>query len=276
MINSSYHCIYLCMSNSLIYLNGVNSISINKSISHENGLFLGAQEYPGFINQPNNISVSIDKSFVEHDPIQTLTGTNKVDYLYYSNGGRFFQLRDLYLNSMQASFEVGDLPKINFTLSSYNGRLLELNGFDTSPAITLTKKIPRLNSIYISSQNQVVSTSIKSNNYIYSMDYSVNINRQAYYSIGSYNEAQVTQILPLEISASITAKEKNNSFLSTLQLNDNQLFYYDFNINVSGDISTTSSFPVRRAKFVSREIKTSSDYFPDMKYTFKGFLGGKI
>lgn len=274
MIDSSYHCIYLCLNNSLIFLDGINSISVTKSTSYDNGLFLGGSDMPLSINQPDQISVSIDKSFVEHDPIKSLTGSGKIDYLYYSDGIRYLQFKNLYMNNMQVSFTVGDLPKVNFTLSSYNGYMTELGNFNTSSAIKFDKNIPKLNSIYISSINPYVLDLIKNNIYMYSMDYSVNINRQPYYSIGSYEEVEVCEILPIQVSASITSKQKISTTFNQLMLIDYQTVFYDFDINISGSQSSITSFPMRKTKFISSEKKSNSNGFTDVKYNFNGLIGG--
>jgi hypothetical protein len=274
MIDSSLHCVYLCLNNSLISLDGINSISINKSTSYDNGIFLGGQDMPLSLNQPDQISISIDKSFVEHDPIQSLTGSGKIDYLYYSDGLRYIEFKNLYMNNMQASFTVGDLPKVNFTLSSYNGHMVQLGSVNTSNKITFEKNIPKLDSIFISSSNAQVANLIKTNIYMYSIDYSVNINRQPYYSVGSYEEVEVCEILPIQVSASITSKEKINLTFTPLLLAEYQTMFYDFDINIKGSGTSITSFPMRKTKFISFDKKSNSNGFADIKYNFNGLIGG--
>lgn len=274
MYNSSYYSIYLCMSNSLIYLDGVNSIKINKSISYDNSLFMGGLEMPNTINRPNEINVSIDKSFVQHDPIYTLTGNCKIDFLYFNDGCRFLTLKNLYLTSMQSSFTIGDLPKMSFSLSSYNGYFKEVPAVtvNTGSAIKYEKLIPKLNSIYITSTSE-----FRNNIDIYSIDYSINTNRKPNYSVGDYEEFEVSQMLPIELSSSISSKQKSCGFIypiNPFSIKDNQTVYHDFDINVSGSQFSITKFPMKKTKFISCEINSNSQGYLDIKYNFNGLLGG--
>lgn len=277
MYNSSYYSVFLCMSNSLIYLDGIESININKSTNYDQQLLMGGAISPTTINQPNQISIKINKSFVEYDPIYTLTGNNKIDFLHFYDGVRFLTAKDLYLNDFQASFSIGDLPKMSFSLSSYNGYLRENVAVSTGSALKFEKIIPRLNSIYIDSTNNTVTENIKNNINIYSIDYSASINRRPTYSIGSYEEIDVFQIFPIKVSSSISAKQKITGLdhlVNPFSVKDIQFLHYDFNINISGSQNNIIKFPMQKTNFISSEINSNSKSFLDIKYNFQGFIGG--
>jgi hypothetical protein len=266
------------MSNSLIYLDGINSINVSKTTNRDEGLFLGGGLMPAIPNQQSQITISVDKSFLQHDPIYTLTGNSKIDHFYFYDGIRFLALKDLYLNSMQASFTIGDLPKISFSLSSYNGYFVEIASLNTGSAIKYEKIIPRLNSIYIDLINSSSTSNIKNNIDIYSIDYSVNINRVPQYSIGDYNEVEVIQMLPLQISSTISAKQKDfgseNYLLNPFAIRDNQFSYYDFDIKVSGSENSITKFPIRKTILKTSERSSNSQGYLDVKYGFDGIIGG--
>jgi hypothetical protein len=266
------------MSNSLIYLDGVNSINVSKTTSRDEGLFLGGGLIPPMPNQSSQISVTIDKSFLQHDPIYTLTGDKKIDHFYFYDGVRFLSLNDLYLNSMQTSFTVGDLPKMSFSLSSYNGFFKEISSLNTGSAVKYEKVIPKLNSISIDLFNQTATTNIKNNIDIYSIDYSININRIPHYSIGDHNEVEVTQILPLQVSSSISAKQKQlgseNFLINPFHTSDAQYVYYDFDIKISGSGNLITCFPMRKTVFKTSERNSNSQGYLDVKYGFNGIIGG--
>lgn len=277
MYNSSYYSIFLCMSNSLIYLDGINSINISKSTNYDQQLLMGGVIGPNTINQPNQISIKINKSFVEYDPIYTLTGDKKIDFLHFYDGVRFLTAKDLYLNDFQASFSIGDLPKMSFSLLSYNGFLRENVNVNTGSALKFEKLIPKLNSIYIDSDNRIVTENIKNNINIYSIDYSASINRRPTYSIGNYEEIDVLQTFPVKVSSSISAKQKitgMDHLVNPFSVKDIQFLYYDFNINISGSQNNIIKFPMQKTNFVSSEINSNSNTYLDIKYNFQGILGG--
>lgn len=274
MIDSSFNKFYYQSgySSDAIELNGIENISIEKTISLNEQFLLGGYNASSQINSPSQIELNFSRSFVESDGIFNLTGKDPINNAFLYNGSIYYSLKDLYLNNYSVGFSVGELPKISVKFTSYGGNVEQVNSM-TYNGNSYAKKItnldiPSLGSISITGSS---SAALKNIYNIFSFDYSLDINRQAYYTIGSLNPTEVCEILPIKINFSVNSKIKKESDIIDMPvINDNKLL--NFYISVSGKYNTFS-FPITRANLISTQIQNSSSNTLEIKRNFIGFYG---
>ena len=257
---------------------GINNLSISNSVSFEDPSLLGSN----LLSIPNSacqFNVSFDRSFICSDPLLNYTGLSPIKDSYISSKSSRMYFNDLYLTNYSAGFSVGELPIINTKFTSFS----EKNEYDRiSPffnpfeIVNSSTDVPRLGSITIS--GEIARNLIMQNgqNGIFSFDYSLEIKRQPYYSIGTYS-ACVSTVMPIVINFSVNSKILNQDYsidnwpkykLNTLTFNK----FYDFDISVVTQ-NTNTSFPIRNATLVSTEVQYASTNFPELKRTFIGYYG---
>jgi hypothetical protein len=268
MNDPSLQKIYYQCNNNLLELNGINNLSISKSTSFADQFILGGDSSLMQVNAPEQIEVSFDRSFIEIDDLFRLTGSFPVEKMYVYDSKKFYLIKSLYLNSYSAGFSVGELPKINTKFTSY-GTSITQNSNPLLPIINSTNQydIPKLGSISITGTS---SSEINNIYNIFSFEYSIDINRQPLYTIGSLEPTEVCPILPLKINFSINSKMKDEE--SLIKISSRQQDNLDFYISVSGDTSTMS-FPIRKAQLVSSDIVLSSANTLEVKHQFIGHYG---
>jgi hypothetical protein len=268
-------------SSRFIEIDGINNLSFQSNISFSEPFLLGAADPYKTINAPQEIQISFDRSFIQEDLLFNYTGNNSVHFVVY-DGSRYFEMRNAYLKSYSAAFSVGDLPKINTIFSSYGEEVLNRSNLALyrvqTPMSTVRYEtdIPNLESIFITGNFPANSSDFKSPNYkVYSFDYSIDINRQVYYSVGSALPVNVTQISPLEVKFSINSKlSKNNDYLNMPVYTKRYSLdnYLDFDIVVSGS-NSIFRLPARKAKLVGTETQISSQNTIEFKRNFIGYYG---
>jgi hypothetical protein len=274
MIDTSFSKFYYLSGNvndgKFIDLDGVENLNITESTSFTKNYILGGIDSSALINSPIQIEISFDRSFIQKDFLFSFTGENPISKINFYNGYKYYELNDLYLNSYSANFTVGDLPKIGTKWTSYGNRLLEMNSLTLNnnvpiQTISLTQDIPKINSISISGNYG----GIKDFNTIYSFDYSVSINRQPYFSIGSTSAKEVCPILPLEISMTISSRVSASQKDQKIDPLSEEL---SFDILVSG-VEGIMNFPIRKVKQVSEDVSMVSRSIVEIKRNFIGSYG---
>jgi len=268
MNDPSLHKLYYKSGSSYQELFGVNNLSLSKSTSFSEQYLLGGIYSATQVNAPEQVDLSFDRSFINYDDILQYTGTAPLNDIYIYNGFKFYYIKDAYLNSYSAGFSVGELPRISTKFISYGSELLEASSIPSMTSQAFPYDVPKLGSIFLNGTDSNLLTSIHN---IFSFDYSLEINRQVFFSIGS-KAAQICPILPIKINFSLNSKLKSetdslsNSFSKIAQKN------YNFDISISGAISTMS-FPIRNAQLVSSEITMSSNNTLEVKRQFLGYYG---
>lgn len=264
-------------------LNGVNNFSVSKSISIEQQNLLGSSNMFSIPNAACELTVSFDRSYLCKDPLFFLTGSDPLRHSFIKYNLDVLWFNNLYLTSYSAGFSVGELPIINTKFityesnianSSLNSSLFNTNYFTYNPVI-LDSEIPTLGSISITG---TCRDKLLLYNNIFSFDYSLDIKRQPYYSIGSRNPQNVKFIPPIVINFSVNSKissyRDDQNFWpryieGDISLKDN---YYDFDIMVTGT-NVGMTYPIKCAKFISSEIQSSSTTTAEVKRNFIGYYG---
>ena len=287
-------------SRTMHLLNGINNFSISKSLSIEQQNLLGVGNLFPVPNSALETSISFDRSFICKDPLLFLTGKNPLYNSYIRYDEKVVYLQHLYLTNYSAGFSVGELPIINTKFSTFLDNTANLTAeprtnypfFATdfseySPPIS-NFEIPTLGSISIIGN---CSEELLYCNNIFSFDYSLEIKRQNFYSVGSRNPT-VHTIYPIIINFSISSKfvcyndfgtwptylrdlkspsfyYKETNYRSVPTSTER---YYDFDILVTGD-TLGISYPIRCAKLISTDIQNPSSTTPEIKKNFIGYYG---
>jgi hypothetical protein len=246
-------------------LHGVNNLSLTKSTSYADQYLLGGLTSSISVNQPEQLELSIDRSFIGIDDIFNFTGANPITKINIIYGDGKYSLRDLYLNLYSIGFSVGELPKINTKFTSYGGELFYPEDELENTNQNFIHDLPKLGSIFIKESGIPY---IVSNN-IFSFDYSVEMNRQPYFSIGK-KIADVTSILPLKINLSINSKLTKGQLSSNVGFSKITDQNYNFNISVSGS-GYLMNFPITNSRLISSEVVVSSDNTAEIKTQFLGY-----
>lgn len=275
MIDPSLYKVYylsgLTNPKKLIELDGINNLSIDETISFEPNNLLGGIQASSSINSPKQIEITFDRTYTQNDPLINYTGNNFIEKLFVYNGSQYYEISNSYLKTYSAGFSVGDLPKISTSFTSI-GEDVILN--NTAPSLEIVKlnsefSAVKLCSIFISGINQ--ENSFKQNFNIFSFDYSININRQPYYTVGNCRPIEINLILPLEVSTSISSKLLNTS-VNNEMVQDKYSKFTNFDIIVSGQYSMFS-LPLRKGKLVNTSIQLASQNTIEVKNNYLGYYG---
>lgn len=251
-------------------MHGVNNLSLVKTTSYEDQYLLGGMTSAISVNQPEQLELSIDRSFIGFDPLFQYTGIFPIYKIILLNGGGKYSLENLYLNSYSAGFSVGELPRISAKFTSYGGELFYPNNELGSPSEEYFYDIPKLGSISITQMNSSgIYENINGN--IFSFDYSIEMNRQPFFSIGQ-KTASVSSILPLKINFSMNSKLLAGEAVSGLSFSKINEKNYNFNISISGS-GQSMIFPITNSRLISSEVVLSNENTAEIKTQFLGYYG---
>lgn len=258
---------YQCGSN-LLELDGVNNLSISKSTSFSDQFILGGDSSLIQVNAPEQIEISFDRSFIKNDDLFRLTGSLPIEKLYVYDSKKFYLINNLYLNTYSVGFSVGELPRISSRFTSYGETILQ----NSNPLLNIINStneydVPKLGSISITGSS---SDEINNIHNIYSFDYSLEMNRQPFYTIGSSKPTEICPILPIKINFSVNSKMKDEG--SIIQISSRMQNNLNFDVSVSGSVSTMS-FPIRDAQLISSDIVLSSSNSLELRRQFIGYYG---
>ena len=271
---SNYKVYYLsgAISNGkLIELDGINNLTIQKQLSFDNNFAIGGMENPYSINSPQQVEISFDRSYMQKDPLIEFTGINAIPYFYIYDANRYYSIPNSYLMSYSSAFSVGDLPRISTRFMSFGEDISQIYNLPTLSINKLsdTLDLPKLNSISISG---LYNNQFKKDFNIFSFDYSLSMNRQPFYSVGSTAPMEVSLILPNRIESSINFKLSKSEFsvdIADYQKINNKI---EFDIRISGSTSSFS-FPFRNGRLIANEIKLASQNTAELNSKFEGFYG---
>ena len=261
MIDSSFNKVYFETGiGNFLQIEGISNFSINKTTSFDNPYVMGGQISAFQVNSPTRIDVSFDRSFIQKDFVFDYIQNNPLRsiYIQQDNFYCYYKVSNLYLTSYSANFSVGELPKISAKFSSYYNSLQE-TPFEMTFANMFTYQldIPKLNSIVITDTDDKIIDDTKNslirNQKITSFDFSMNLKRQPYYTIGSTLPNEIVSTSPNDINFSITTKRYFSDILEfdTTMDEIKPSSNLNFNIYISG--LELMKFPIINSRLVSRE-----------------------
>jgi hypothetical protein len=232
-------------------LSGVNSIDIGYKNAANVANPLGYKKGVTTVGGPTSQTVSLSRSLLFIDPLLDYTGANHIvtgSFNYDNNASYGFNSG--YLTSYSVNCTVGSIPKINASLVVYD----ELrSGVNASGSITQEIFIPSQGSITATCDNTTT-------NRVVSFDYSLEVARKPYYTVGAETPVEVKYIPPIKYTASVQLEvddvflESGHSFLTTGKEEKS----VSFNIN-GRDGTALQSLTIPRASLVDEQISASSD-----------------
>lgn len=269
MDDPSKYKVYFKDENSLFKeLYGINNLSLTKTTSYADQYLLGGISSATSINQPEQLELSLDRSFVGVDQLFQYTGSLPISELHILYGDGKYSIRDFYLNSYSAGFSVGELPRISTKLTSYGGELFYPQDELKNVSEGFYYDVPKLGSISLNMMNSIGNYEFIAGS-IFSFDYSIEMNRQPYFSIGE-KTASVSSISPLKINFSMNSKLVAGEAMNGLSFSKINEQNYNFNISVSGS-GYLIDFPVRNSRLISSDVVLSSDNTAEIKNQFLGY-----
>jgi len=233
-------------------LSGINSIDVDYQNAANTTNLLGYQKGVTTIGGPTSQKVSLSRNLLFNDPFLPYTGANHIvtgSFNYDNNTSYGFESG--YLTSYSVNCAVGSVPTVNTSLVVYD----ELrSGVNASGGDAQT--------IYIPSQGSMTATCDNTTtNRVIGFDYSLEVGRKPYYTIGSETPVEVKYIPPIKYTASVQLEvddvflESGYSFLTT----GKEEKTVSFSIKSRDQTVTMQSLTIPKASLVSEQLSASAD-----------------
>lgn len=236
-------------------LSGIESLEIGYQNSANISKPLGYQKGVTTINGPTSQTLSFSRYLIYDDPVLSFTGEDAVlrgSFNYDNNAAYGFESG--YLSSYSVNCAVGSVPKVNANFVVYD----ELRSGTNASGTTVS-------SIDIPSQGSITAECISdsaeptSTNRVLGFDYSLNVSKMPYYTVGKEVPVAVKHISPIEYSASIQL-EADDFFLESgytfLEARGDRTVSF----SIKGRNGTTlQSLSIPKACLVSEQLTSSSD-----------------
>ena len=232
-------------------LSGIESLDIGyKSASNTLaplGSKLGLTTVGGAVSQ----SVSFSRSLIYDDPVLSFTGESEVmkgSFNYDNNTSYGFESG--YLSSYSVNCAVGSVPRVNASFVVYD----EMQSGTNATGATVTN-------ILVPSQGSITATcDNSSSNRVIGFDYSLNVKKIPYYTIGSETPTEVKHINPIEYAASVQLEVDDVFLQSGFSFLDQRRENKVLSFSVKGrDGTTLQTLTIPKASLVSEDLSASSD-----------------
>ena len=232
-------------------LSGVSSLDIGYQNASNITNILGYQKGVTTIGGATAQNVSLSRYLLYSDPVLSFTGADEVmkgSFNYDNNASYGFESG--YLTSYSVNCAVGSVPKVNTSLVVYDELRSGVNSSGTATQ-----------AIYIPSQGSMTATCDNTTtNRVVGFDYSLEVVRKPYYTIGSETPIEVKYIPPIKYSASVQLEvddvflESGYNFLTT----GKEEKTVSFVIN-GRDGTSLQSLTIPKASLVSEQLSASAD-----------------
>ena len=271
---------YICENSSYSYVDGIESLEIQKNFSIDNNYFLGGIKSLSSPNAASELSFSIQRSLINCDQLLKYTGDLGLYTSSLFDGFKYYNIEGFsYLQKYSANFTIGDLPKINYQFINYGNFNLGdkfSNGNITTTNTIGNTQLPQ-NSYSMPSIIQLSGITLSGFPYtdfsINSIQYSATINRSPLYSIGNMYPDKIHTIMPINIDMSISAKIKDEN-LNSIRTNHYNSLASNLNFEVYlKNSNSTQCFPIKNAQLVGTNLNIQNSTVPDIVLNFKGFYG---
>jgi len=232
-------------------LSGVSSVDIGYQNAANITNLLGYQKGVTTIGGPTSQEISLSRYLIYDDPILAFTGANEVikgSFNYDNNASYGFESG--YLTSYSVNCAVGSVPTVNSSLVVYDELRNGVNASGATPQ-----------AIYVPSQGSMTATCDNTTtNRVIGFDYSLEVGRKPYYTIGSETPVEVKYIPPIKYTASVQIEvddvflESGYNFLTT----GKEEKTVSFVIN-GRDETSLQSLTIPKASLVNEQLSTSAD-----------------
>lgn len=269
MIDPNSQQFYFNKNNETTYypISGISNLSLSTSQSYQDPFVLGGNPSALQVNSPNQVELVIQYDLVQREQLLNFTGDS--DYLNVAiyNGSIYYTVSRFYMNQYDLQFSIGELPKVSAKFTSYGNDITNKNSITTA-SNPYQIDLPNLSSLFLSGTSSGV---MLNNNNIYSSQYSITTNRNAFYSVGS-TSAVVCLNKPIAISMTINSKFDESANID----NSIKPSTYPNNLNLylvnSGNYSTTC-YPLFNGRISSMEARLNSENFLELKREMVGYYG---
>jgi len=232
-------------------LSGINSIDVDYQNAANTTNLLGYEKGVTTIGGPTSQEVSLSWNLIYNDPVISYTGVNHIitgSFNYNNNASYGFESG--YLTSYSVNCAVGSIPKVNASLVVYD----ELRSGVNASGI-------EIKNVHIPSQGSITATCDNTTtNRVVGFDYSLEMMRKPYYTLGSETPVEVKYIPPIKYTASVQLEvddvflESGYSFLTT----GKEEKTVSLAIN-SREGASLRSLTIPKASLVGEQLSASAD-----------------
>jgi len=229
---------------------GVENVDVSYSHSPSVARFLGNSIGSTMVASDAQKQVSFSRYLIYNDPILSLTGDSPTSGSINYNG-QAYGFNSGFLTEYSVNCAVGAIPSVNAALSVYGAMQSGINhsGSVTAPTIY----IPNQGSITLTSDNSTT-------NRVVGFDYSIKINREPIYTIGSILPAEIIRDPVIEYRSSVQI-DVDDAFLqnSTGFLSARQNKTVTFTIKSKDNAQTLQQVTIPNASLIGETLALSAD-----------------
>jgi len=229
---------------------GVENVDVSYSHSPSVARFLGNSIGSTMVASDAQKQVSFSRYLIYNDPILSLTGDSPTSGSINYNG-QAYGFNSGFLTEYSVNCAVGAIPSVNAALSVYGAMQSGINhsGSVTAPTIY----IPNQGSITLTSDNSTT-------NRVVGFDYSIKINREPIYTIGSILPAAIIRDPVIEYRSSVQI-DVDDAFLqnSTGFLSARQNKTVTFTIKSKDNAQTLQQVTIPNASLIGETLASSAD-----------------
>jgi hypothetical protein len=250
------------------HLTGVSSASISSKHSASVISPIGTEAGLTVSSGPVQQTMSLTRSLIYNDPFFNFIGKDKVidGQVYDLKNDSYYGFESGYLSSYSVNCAVGSMPKVNnslLILDEIKSGYKEFVNKKTHPVVNS----PTQDSISIESEDF-------QGNRVVGFDYSVNIDHEVSYAIGSNLPYNIEEKRPLKYNASVQLElDKTYNSQSFDFLNRRQ--DRDISLDVKSRVGTLLQYiKIPNASLVSRNLSQRVNGQLLMNLSYVGHLGG--
>jgi len=229
---------------------GVENVDISYSNSPSISRFAGHSIGHTMVASDSQRQVSFSRYLIYNDPILSLTGNSPTSGSINYNG-QAYGFNSGFLTEYSVNCAVGTIPSVNAALSVYGAMQSGINHSGSVAAPT----------IYIPNQGSIILTCDNSTtNRVVGFDYSIKINREPIYTIGSVLPFAVITDPIIEYKASVQI-DVDDAFLqnSTGFLSARQNKTAAFTIRSKDNTQILQQVTIPNASLVGETLASSAD-----------------
>jgi hypothetical protein len=249
------------------HLTGVNNFAVSSRSSNSIKSPIGTENGTTFISGPTSQSFSLSRNLVFNDPFFDYIGKEKPirGEIYDSKENSFYGFQSGYIKNYSVNCAVGAAPKVN---TSFNILDEIKSGYLEKP----NKKIHP--EVQTSSQGSVLIESEDfQDNRVVGFDYSISVDQEVLYRIGSTNPAAIIEKRPIKYTASVQLeldKTYNGESFDFLRSRENR----DISMNIASRRGVDlQNVTIPRASLISKNLSQNAQGVMLMNLLYVGHLG---
>ena len=232
-------------------LSGIDSLDLGYDNSANVVEPLGSRLGVTTVGQAVSQKVSFSRSLIYNDPVLAFTGESEVmkgSFNYDNNTSYGFESG--YLNSYSVNCAVGAVPRVNASFIVYDEMKSGTNATGTANT-----------NIFIPSQGSITATCDESStNRVIGFDYSLNLKKIPYYTIGSETPVEVKHLNPIQYSASVQLEVDDTFLKSGFSFLDANRENKTVSFSIKGrDGTTLQDLTIPKASLISEQLNSSAD-----------------